>query len=133
MCIRDRVVGASLIVKRIKGIKRAVLAPIMPCETGCYILLDAGANIECRPDMLLQFGVMGSAYMEKIMGIQTPRVALVNIGAEETKGGELQLGAYKLFSESNIVHFTGNIEPRDIPGGEADVVVCDGFTGNRCV
>ena len=124
------VVGSSLIVKRIKGIKRAVLAPIMPCEEGCYILLDAGANIECRPDMLVQFGVMGSAYMEKIIGLKNPKVSLVNIGAEETKGGELQRGAYQLFTESNIVNFTGNIEPRDIPGGSADVVICDGFTGN---
>lgn len=124
------VVGASLIVKRIKGIKRAALAPIMPSATGCYILMDAGSNIECRPEMLLQFGVMGSVYMEQIMGISSPRVALVNIGAEETKGGELQLGAYKLLKESNLVNFTGNIEPRYIPSGDADVVLCDGFTGN---
>ncbi|MFZ2539210.1 MAG: phosphate acyltransferase PlsX [Oscillospiraceae bacterium] len=124
------VVGASLIVKRIKGIKRAALAPIMPAENGCYILLDVGANLECRPEMLVQFGVMGSIYMEKIMGIKSPKVALVNIGEEETKGGELQIVAYKLFKESKIVNFTGNIEPRYIPRGDADVVVADGFTGN---
>lgn len=124
------VVGASLIVKRIKGIKRAALAPILPAAKGCYILMDAGSNIECRPEMLQQFGIMGSAYMEKIMGIPSPRVALVNIGAEETKGGELQLGTYKLMQESKIVNFTGNIEPRYIPSGDADVVLCDGFTGN---
>lgn len=124
------VMGASLIVKRLKGIKRAALAPIMPCETGCYILLDVGANVDCRPEMLLQFGVMGSAYMEKVMGVESPRVALVNIGAEETKGGELQLESYRLFQKSNVVNFTGNIEPRYIPHGDADVVLCDGFTGN---
>ena len=124
------VVGASLIVKRIKGIKRAALAPIMPCENGCYILMDVGANLECRPEMLVQFGVMGSVYMEKIMGTKTPKVALVNIGEEETKGGDLQIAAYKLFKESNIVNFTGNIEPRYIPRGDADVVIADGFTGN---
>ncbi|WMJ23686.1 phosphate acyltransferase PlsX [Paludicola sp. MB14-C6] len=124
------VVGASLIVKRIKGIKRAALAPIMPSDTGCYILMDVGANIECRPEMLLHFGVMGSIYMEKIMNIQKPRVALVNIGAEETKGRELELGAYQLFSESKVLNFTGNIEPRYIPLGDADVVITDGFTGN---
>lgn len=124
------VMGASLIVKRIKGIKRAALAPIMPSKTGCYILLDVGANVDCRPEMLLQFGIMGSAYMERIMGVSAPRVGLVNIGAEETKGGELQLSAYPMFSAADMIHFTGNIEPRDIPLGGADVVVCDGFTGN---
>lgn len=124
------VVGASLIVKRIKGIKRAALAPIMPADNGCYILLDVGANLECRPEMLLQFGIMGSIYMEKIMGIKSPKVALVNIGSEETKGGELQLGAYKLFSQNKNINFTGNIEPRYIPRGDADVVIADGFTGN---
>lgn len=124
------VMGASLMVKRIKGIKRASLAPIMPSESGCYILLDAGANLECRPEMLLQFGVMGSIYMEKVMNIQKPRVALVNIGAEETKGGELQIESYQLFQKSGLINFTGNIEPRYIPRGDADVVIADGFTGN---
>ncbi len=124
------VVGASLIVKRIKGIKRAALAPIMPADNGCYILLDVGANLECRPEMLMQFGIMGSIYMEKIIGVKNPRVALVNIGSEETKGGDLQLGAYKLFSENKNINFTGNIEPRYIPHGDADVVIADGFTGN---
>lgn len=124
------VVGASLIIKRIKGIKRAALAPIMPADSGCYILLDVGANLECRPEMLLQFGIMGSIYMEKIMNIKSPRVALVNIGAEETKGGDLQLGAYKLLKDNKCLNFTGNIEPRYIPAGDADVVIADGFTGN---
>ncbi len=124
------VVGASLIVKRIKGIKRASLAPILPAEKGCYILMDAGANLECRPEMLVQFGIMGSIYMEKVMGVKSPRVALVNVGAEETKGTELQLEAYRLLSGNKAVNFTGNIEPRYIPRGDADVVVADGFTGN---
>lgn len=124
------VVSASLMVRRIKGVKRATLAPIIPSESGCYILMDAGANVECRPEMLLQFGVMGSAYMEKIMGIKQPRVAVVNIGAEETKGRELELGAHALFRQSGILNFTGNIEPRYIPRGDADVVITDGFTGN---
>lgn len=124
------VMGASLIVKRIKGIKRAALAPIMPADNGCYILMDVGANIDCRPEMLQQFAVMGSIYMEKIMGIAKPRVGLVNIGAEETKGGELQIGTYELLSKNKNLNFTGNIEPRYIPHGDADVVICDGFTGN---
>lgn len=124
------VVGASLIIKRIKGIKRAALAPIMPAEKGCYILMDVGANVECRPEMLVQFGIMGSVYMEKIMGVSKPKVSLVNIGEEESKGGDLQRDAYKLFKDNNIVNFAGNIEPRYIPRGDSDVVICDGFTGN---
>lgn len=124
------VVAASLMVRRIKGIKRATLAPIIPSESGCYILMDAGANVECRPEMLLQFGIMGSIYMEKIMHVDHPRVAVVNIGAEETKGRDLELGAHTLFNQSGLVNFTGNIEPRYIPRGDADVVVTDGFTGN---
>ena len=123
------VLGASFIVKRIKGIKRAALAPIIPHEKGNYMLLDAGANIECRPEMLVQFGIMGSVYVNKIMNVDKPKVGLVNIGAEETKGGELQLGAYELLKKAPI-NFIGNVEPRDIPLGACDVVVADGFTGN---
>lgn len=124
------VVSASLMVRRIKGVKRATLAPIIPSESGCYILMDAGANVECRPEMLLQFGIMGSIYMDKIMHVDHPRVAVVNIGAEETKGRDLELGAHTLFNQSGLVNFIGNIEPRYIPRGDADVVVTDGFTGN---
>ena len=123
------VVGASLIVKRIKGIKRAALAPIIPTVNGCYMLMDGGANVDCRPEMLLHFGLMGSAYMNQIMGIKNPRVCLANIGAEETKGGELQLKAYELLKKAPI-NFTGNVEARDIPLGGCDVVVADGFSGN---
>ncbi len=123
------VVGASFIIKRIKGIKRAALAPILPSDKGCYMLMDAGANLECRPEMLQQFGVMGSVYMNKILHIKDPRVGLVNIGAERTKGGELQTAAYALLEEAPV-HFTGNVEARELPLGGADVAVADGFTGN---
>lgn len=123
------VVGASLIVKRIKGIKRAALAPIIPSDKGCYMLLDGGANLDCRPEMLMQFGIMGSVYMNKIMKIEKPSVGLVNVGEEETKGTELYINSYKMLSESPV-NFYGNIEARDIPVGVCDVVVCDGFTGN---
>ena len=123
------VVGASFIVKRIKGIKRAALAPILPADTGCYMLLDAGANLDCRPEMLMQFGIMGSVYMSHVMKVDKPRVGLLNVGAEETKGTSLQLGAYQLLQKSPL-HFTGNVEPREVPVGVCDVVVADGFSGN---
>lgn len=123
------VVGASFLVRRIKGIKRAALAPILPSDTGCYMLMDAGANLDCRPEMLMQFGIMGSIYMSHVMQVDMPRVGLLNVGAEETKGTELQLGAYKLLQHSPL-HFTGNVEPRDVPAGVCDVVVTDGFSGN---
>ena len=123
------VMGASLIVKRIKGIKRIAPSPVIPAEKGSFVLIDAGANTECRPDMLVQFAFMGSAYMEKVMGIENPKVALLNIGAEETKGRALELEGYKLLQASGL-NFIGNIEARDLPLGEAQVVVTDGFTGN---
>lgn len=123
------VCGGATIVGRIKGVKRPALAPIMPGIDGKYMLLDAGANEECRPEMLLQFGIMGSVYMEKIMGVKNPKVALLNIGAEEEKGRELEHGAYALLSDS-AVNFIGNIEARDVPLNGCDVVVTDGFTGN---
>lgn len=122
-------VGATLIVKRIKGIKRPGFAPVMPNSNGYFMLLDAGANVECKPQMLQQFGVMGSVYMQKVMGVKNPRVGLANVGTEEHKGGELQHEAYALLKESPV-NFIGNVEGRDIPLDGADVVVCDGFTGN---
>ena len=122
-------VGATLIVKRIRGIKRAALGTMMPGSVKPWILIDCGANVECRPEMLLQFAVMGTAYQEKVMGVQTPTVALANNGTEDTKGTPLQLAAYPMLEESPL-NFIGNIEGRDIPSGQADVVVCDGFTGN---
>ena len=123
------VMGATFIVKRIKGIKRIAPSPVMPADKGNFVLVDAGANTECRPEMLVQFAVMGSAYMEKVMGIMKPKVALLNIGAEDTKGRELETESYKLLKESGL-NFVGNIEARDIPKGEVQVVVTDGFTGN---
>ena len=123
------VVGATMIAKRIKGVKRVALAPVMPSAKGYFMLLDAGANTECRPEMLSQFGAMGSAYMSNVMGLKNPKVALANIGAEETKGRELELETYKLLKNSPI-NFVGNIEARDIPNGDVDVVVADGYTGN---
>jgi len=121
--------GATFIVKRIKGIKRVAPSPVMPADKGSFVLVDAGANTECRPEMLVQFAVMGSAYMEKVMGVKDPRVGLLNIGSEETKGRELEIAAYKLLEESGL-NFVGNIEARDMPKGEVQVVVTDGFTGN---
>ncbi|MDD4759418.1 MAG: phosphate acyltransferase PlsX [Bacteroidaceae bacterium] len=123
------VVGASLYVKRIKGIKRAALATAIPCENGCYMLVDIGANKECRPEMLAQFGIMGSLYMENILGVKNPRVGTVNIGAEDSKGLELQKDANALLQQAPI-QFIGNVEPRYLPFGFCDVAVCDGFTGN---
>jgi glycerol-3-phosphate acyltransferase PlsX len=123
------VMGATFIVKRLKGIKRVAPSPVMPADKGSFILTDAGANTECRPEMLVQFAVMGSAYMEKVMGIKNPKVGLLNIGAEETKGRELEIETYKLLKESGL-NFIGNIEARDMPNGECQVVVTDGFTGN---
>ena len=123
------VMGASLFVKRIKGIKRAAIGTIMPTMQGLYLLLAGGANAECRPEMLLQFAIMGSAYMESVQGVKNPKVGLVNIGAEPNKGTDLQYEAYHLLQNAPI-NFTGNVEPRDIPAGVCDVVVADGFTGN---
>lgn len=122
-------VGATMIPRRIKGIKRAAMAPVLPTASGHAILMDGGANVECRPEMLEQFGIMGSIYMEKVMGVQNPRVALINNGTEECKGRELEQEAYKLLSTCDV-NFAGNIEAREIPSGAAQVLVTDGFTGN---
>ena len=123
------VVGATLIVKRIKGIKRAALASVIPGLDRSYMLLDLGANVECRPEMLYQFASMGSIYMNKVEGVENPEVGLINIGAEESKGGELQKEAYQLMKAASF-NFVGNIEPRDLPKGVCDVAVADGWTGN---
>ncbi len=122
-------VGATLGVKRIKGIKRPAFAPVLPSATGCFMLLDGGANVDCRPEMLRQFAVMGSVYMEKVMKIKNPRVGLANVGTEDHKGTELYRETYAILKESGL-NFVGNVEGRDIPKGACDVVVCDGFTGN---
>lgn len=122
-------VGATMIPRRIKGIKRAAMAPLLPTASGHAILMDGGANLECRPEMLEQFGIMGSIYMDKVMNISNPRVALINNGAEECKGRELEQETYKLLEQCDL-NFIGNIEAREIPTGTADVLVTDGFTGN---
>ena len=123
------VVGASLIVKRIHGVKRIAFAPILPNAKGCSMLIDCGANVDCKPEMLQQFGIMGSIYMQKVMGVSNPRVALANIGTEDHKGGALQHEAFALLKKAGL-NFIGNIEARDIPVDAGDVIVSDGFTGN---
>ncbi len=124
------IMGATFLVKRIKGVSRCALAPIMPGANGPFMLLDSGANVECRPEMLLQFGHMGSIYYSRVLGDGSPvRVGLVNIGVEDTKGGELQLEAYRMLKESNL-NFVGNVEAREVLSNEAEVLVADGFTGN---
>lgn len=124
--------AATLVVKRIRGIRRAAFAPLLPIGGGT-ILVDAGANNECTPEYLLQFGCMGAAYARKAYHKPSPRVALLNNGAEEGKGDELHRKAYQLLKkagESGTINFIGNIEARDVPDGGADVVVADGFSGN---
>lgn len=121
--------GGTLIVKRIKGVDRPALAIPYPTKKGISLLLDAGANTECKAKYLQQFAIMGSIYTEKILNIPNPKVSLVNIGTEEGKGNELSKEAYGLLKNANI-NFAGNIEARDIPEGETDVLVCDGFVGN---
>ena len=125
--------GATLLVKRIKGIRRAAMAPVLPSMENGIMLIDCGANAECTPEYLLQFAYMGSFYAKRIMGIENPRVGLLNIGTEECKGGELQHGTYKLLTEAKEagrINFVGNIEASTMFFGGADVVVADGFSGN---
>lgn len=123
-------VGGQVIVGRIKGVERPPLAPLIPTENGCALLIDCGANVDARPSHLVQFAKMGSVYMEHVMGIKNPRVAIVNIGAEEEKGNALVKETYPLLKNCPDIHFTGSIEARDIPAGAADVVVCEAFVGN---
>lgn len=122
-------VGATLITKRINGIKRPAIASIMPSADKPFILMDCGANSECRAEFLYQFGLMGDLYMKNIMKVENPRVALANNGEEETKGTPVVKEAYALMKNAPY-NFVGNIEGRQIPFGDADVVVADGFTGN---
>lgn len=121
--------GSFRILGRIKGVKRPALTPYLPNDHGLSLLVDGGANTDCKPEHLLQFGAMGSIYMEQVFGVKAPRVALVNNGAEEGKGNELTKAAYPLLERSGL-NFVGNIEARQIPAGDADVIVCDGFVGN---
>lgn len=122
--------GGTFIVKRIKGVSRPALAPIMPSDDRPFMLIDCGANADCRPEMLVQFAHMGSIYMSHMFPREGgPRVGLLNVGTEDTKGGELQLATFPLLKESGM-NFIGNVEARDVPAGVADVVVADGFAGN---
>lgn len=124
------VIGGTMIAKRIKGVKRTALVPIMPAKGGAkYIVLDGGANLECKPEMLQQFAIMGSSFMEHTLGIKNPRVGLLNIGTEDEKGRELEQETKKLL-EKTPVNFVGFVEARDVPLGAVDVLVTDGFTGN---
>ena len=126
--------GATLIVKRVKGIRRAAMGPVMPNKAGGKtVILDCGANAECTGEFLLQFGLVGSLYAKKYLGVENPKVGLLNIGTEDTKGTALQKEAYGLLTqaaEQGILNFVGNVEARDVPLGAVDVVVCDGFAGN---
>lgn len=122
--------GGTLIVKRIPGVKRAALAPILPRKNGRTMIIDSGANTECRPEMLEQFGIMGSAYMKYAENIENPRVGLANNGTEETKGTDTVIEAHKLLKNRTDINFIGNVEGRGVMLGECDVFVCDGFTGN---
>ncbi|MEG1255225.1 phosphate acyltransferase PlsX [Clostridium sp.] len=121
--------GCTLIVKRIKGISRPALAPVMPGKNGPFMIIDVGANADCKPHYLTQFAQMGKVYFENVLGVNNPTVGLINIGAEEEKGNELTKEAHKLLKEEDI-NFVGNVEPREIPKGEVNVLVCDGFVGN---
>jgi len=121
--------GGLLKVGRIKGISRPALCTIYPTMEGASVLVDAGANAECKPRNLIEFAYMGSLYAEKVIGIQNPKVALANIGAEETKGTPLYIETHQMLKETDL-NFVGNVEGRDIPSGKVDVIVADGFTGN---
>lgn len=123
-------VGATKFIRRIKGVRRPALAPLMPTSASKPVMLiDCGANVECKPDYLAQFGVMGSIYMSRVLGIKNPRVGLINNGAEAEKGNDLTRAAYRLLGDMPI-NFAGNIEAREIHSGDIDVAVCDGFVGN---
>ncbi len=123
-------VGGQIIVGRIKGIERPPLAPLIPTANGVSLLVDCGANVDARPSHLVQFAKMGSIYMENVVGIKNPRVAIVNIGAEEEKGNMLVKETFPLLKACTDINFIGSIEARDIPSGYADVIVCEAFVGN---
>ena len=126
--------GATLVVKRVKGIRRAAMAPSMPTKAGHKVVIcDCGANAECTPEFLLQFGLVASAYAKHTLGFENPKVGLLNIGTEDSKGTQLQKDAYVLLqnaADKGLLNFVGNVEARSVPLGEVDVVVCDGFNGN---
>lgn len=123
-------VGGQVIVGRLKGVQRAPLAPLIPTEKGNSLLIDCGANVDARSNHLVQFAKMGTVYMENIMGVKNPTVAIVNIGAEEEKGNALVKETFPLLKNCPDINFIGSIEARDIPAGYADIIVCEAFTGN---
>lgn len=122
--------GGQLLVGRMKGVERPPLAPLIPTEKGVSLLIDCGANVDARPSHLVQFAKMGSVYMENVIGIKNPRVAIVNIGAEEEKGNQLVKDTFPLLKACDDINFIGSIEAREIPHGGADVIVCEAFVGN---
>lgn len=121
--------GGLFITKRIRGIERAALATVYPTKKGISFILDVGANVDCKPEYLEQFATMGSIYSKKVLGVNSPKIGLANIGTEETKGNHLTKEAFKLIKDLNL-NFIGNVEVRDIPEGVVDVIICDGFVGN---
>lgn len=123
-------VGAQLIVGRLPGVERPPLAPLLPTAKGVSLLIDCGANVDARSSHLVQFAKMGSVYMENVIGVKNPKVAIVNIGAEEEKGNALVKETFPLLKNCNEINFIGSIEARDIPAGDADVIVCEAFVGN---
>ncbi len=124
------VVGGTFLIKRIKGIKRPAFGTLIPSVGEPFFLMDMGANSECRPEMLEQFAVMSTIYCKSVLGMSDPTVGLLNIGTEETKGTDLQREAYRLLQNSPVIHFTGNVEAREVPNHACDIVIADGFTGN---
>lgn len=123
-------VGGQVIVGRIEGVERPPMAPLIPTARGVSLLVDSGANVDSRPSFLVQWAKMGSLYMEHVVGIKNPKVAIVNVGLEEEKGNQLVKETYPLLKECRDINFVGSIEARNIPMGDADVIVCDAFVGN---
>ena len=125
--------GCTFIVGRMKGVERPALAPIMPGRNGSFMIVDVGANVDCKPSYLVQFAKMGKVYYEKVFNVKNPTVGLINIGSEEEKGNELTKSTYKLLKEHDELNFIGNVEPRDISTGDTNILVSDGFVGNTAL